>query len=42
MIVVFGLMGLVALIGVFYNPWQLATVSISAMLVIAGIKDLKN
>lgn len=42
MVVIFGLLGLVALIGCFWNIWQLATVVICAIMVIAGIRELKN
>lgn len=38
---VFGTLGVAALIGSFWNPWQLATSGICLLMVLCGISELK-
>ena len=38
---VFGTLGVAALIGSFWNPWQLATAGMCLLMVLCGISELK-
>lgn len=40
-ICVFGTLGVAALIGSLWNPWQLATTLLCIVIVIIGIRELK-
>lgn len=39
---VFGTLGVTALVGSFWNPWQLATAGICVLMVLFGISKLKS
>ena len=39
---VFGTLGVAALVGSFWNPWQLATAGICVLMVLFGISKLKS
>ena len=39
---VFGTLGVAALVGSFWNPWQLATAAMCLLMVLCGISELKS
>ena len=42
LIVVFGILGVCALVGSFWNPWQLGTAAMCAAMVLCGISEYKK
>lgn len=42
LIVVFGILGVAALVGSFWNPWQLVMAGICAVMVLCGISEYKE
>ena len=39
---VFGTLGVAALVGSFWNPWQLVIAGICVLMVLCGISELKS
>ena len=39
LMVTFGTLGVAALIGAFWNPWQLATAGMCAMMFLCGLSE---
>lgn len=42
LIVIFGIFGVVALVGSFWNPWQLGTTVMCTAMVLCGISEYKK
>lgn len=42
LIVTFGILGVAALIGAFWNPWQLGTAGMCAVMVLCGVSEYKK